>query len=162
MFVEPQLKLLTPSAFSEVRQVYADAITSQGEELYTKEQIQAWVSLAWLPGVLDKSLVEGKGWISCENQSIAAFVVRYPFNRLALLYCRGNFARRGHASLLLDQVEREAREEGHTRLVTEASLFSYSLLLRRGWQLVTNERIDIAGVSFERFFMEKSFRNLGL
>ena len=155
-----QLQPLRPSDCIAVRDIYADAIESQGEDLYTKEQIQAWVGLAWLPGVLDTPLTEGRGWISLENQHLAAFAVRYPLNRLALLYCRGQFGRRGHASLLLDQIEHEAFEEGQTSLITEASFFSYSLLLRRGWEFIATEKIEIAGVSFDRYLMKRDLSQI--
>ena len=156
MFVSSRLKPLRPSDFNAVREVYADAIQSQDNGLYTKEQIQSWAALAWLPGVLDRPLVEGKGWISFHNTCIAAFAVRFPIDRLALLYCRGCFVRKGHASALLDQVEQEAVAEGQNRLVTEASLFSYPLLLKRDWKLIETEQIQIGGVTFDRYLMAKN------
>tara|TARA_B100000029_G_C17552622_1_gene950635 strand:+ start:98 stop:589 length:492 start_codon:yes stop_codon:yes gene_type:complete len=159
MFASYQLQQLRSSDLSSVREVYLDAIQSQGEPLYTQEQIQAWTALACLPGVLDRPLLEGRGWISLENQLVVAFAVRYPLDRLALLYCRGRFSRRGHASLLLDQVEQEAFAEGQKRLVTEASLLSHPFLLRRGWECITSEKIEIGGISFERYIMEKLLFN---
>ena len=158
MLSSEQLQPLRSSDCLAVREVYADAIESQGEIFYTKKQIQAWAALAWLPGILDPPLFHGRGWKSLENEDIAAFAVRYPLDRLALLYCRGCFCRRGHASLLLDHVEQEACDEGQTRLVTEASLFSYPLLLGRGWKYISSEKIEIGGVSFERYLMEKNLK----
>ncbi len=152
-----ELKALRSSDHLAVREIYADAIESQGESLYTKEQIQSWAGLAWVPGVLDRLLFEGRGWISLENQQNEAFAVRYPLDRLALLYCRGRSMRRGHATALLNRLESEAFEEGQTHLFTEASFFSYSMLLRRGWILITPKRIAIGGVSFVSFSMKKSF-----
>lgn len=152
-----QLKSLQPCDYKAVREVYVDAIESQGEGFYTKEQIQAWAALAWLPGILDTPLAEGSGWVSFENQTIAAFAVRYPVDRLALLYCRGCFARRGHASFLLNHVEAEALGAGQTHLVAEASCFSYPLLLRRGWQFLGTERVELGGVIFDRFRLNKIF-----
>jgi len=157
MNMKYELKPLQGSDHLVVREVYEDAIKHQIEGCYTQEQIQAWASLAWLPGVLDRSLLEGKGWISLENQQVEAFAVRYPLTRLALLYCRGRSAGRGHATALLDRVESEACEEGQAFLVTEASLFSYSLLSQRGWMLIAPETMQIGGVNFERFRMQKFF-----
>ena len=42
-------------------------VNTQGQDLYNKQQTQAWASLAWLPGVLDKPLNEGKGWETIDN-----------------------------------------------------------------------------------------------
>ena len=138
---------------SLLREIYADAIESQAGLLYSQEQVQAWAALAWLPGILDRTFEEGSGWISGED---AAFAIRYPSTRLALLYCRGSAARQGHASQLLVQVEEDARRHGYDRLTTEASQFSRPLLERCGWRVVAPETIAIGGVEFERYRMAKA------
>tara|TARA_Y100001968_G_scaffold109275_1_gene98838 strand:- start:262 stop:735 length:474 start_codon:yes stop_codon:yes gene_type:complete len=150
-----ELRKLIDKDHHSVREVYQDAIQSQGHILYTPEQIDAWSAMAWLPGVLDRSLNEGQGWVSCHKQNIEAFAVRYPSDRLALLYCRGRSARSGHATALLDVVEQQARKEGQIKLVAEASLLSFSLLLRCGWVIKFPENIKIGGVLFQRYLMEK-------
>ncbi len=150
-----QLKPLSRSDHSAVRDTYADAIESQGQVFYTKDQISAWASLAWLPGILDPVLETGKGWVVIKRGQVEAFAVRYPMDRLALLYCRGRSARQGYATTLLKQVELEARQEGQSILLAEASSFSYSLLLKCGWKLKAPETISIGGVDFERYRMAK-------
>ena len=147
------LRRVVPNDHSLLREIYADAIESQAGLLYSQEQVQAWAALAWLPGILDRTFEEGSGWISGED---AAFAIRYPSTRLALLYCRGSAARQGHASQLLVQVEEDARRHGFDRLTTEASQFSRPLLERCGWRMVAPETIAIGGVEFERFRMAKA------
>ncbi len=149
------LRPIRPSDHPLLREIYADAIESQAGVLYTPAQVRAWAALAWLPGVLDRSLDEGLGWISGRDE---AFAIRYPETRLALLYCRGRAARRGHGSMLLEQIEQDARDQGVERLSTEASSMSRPLLLRRGWHLISPETIAIGGVPFERYRMEKLLR----
>tara|TARA_Y100001968_G_scaffold205102_1_gene188349 strand:+ start:1249 stop:1629 length:381 start_codon:yes stop_codon:yes gene_type:complete len=124
--------------------------------LYTEEQIQAWSALAYLPGVLDKPLKHGVGWVSCVDKKIEAFALKYPTNRLALLYCRGRSSRKGHATALLHQIEEDTCQERPINLKTEASLCSYPLLLRHGWRIIAPEEIQIGGVHFSRYLMEKT------
>mgnify|MGYP001198824280 CR=1 FL=1 len=112
-----------------LREVYEDAIRTCDKSLYSKEQIEAWTALAYLPGILDKPLKDGVGWVSCVNNTIEAFALRYPNNRLALLYCRGRSSRQGHATALLHQIEADTLKERPINLETEASLCSYKLLL---------------------------------
>ena len=147
------LRRIVPNDHSLLREIYADAIESQARLLYSQEQVQAWAALAWLPGILDRTFEEGSGWISGED---AAFAIRYPSTRLALLYCRGSAARQGHASQLLVQVEEDARRHGFDRLTTEASQFSRPLLERCGWRVVDPETIAIGGVEFVRYRMAKA------
>ncbi len=139
-----------------VKEVYVDAIESLGANFYTKSQIQAWASLAWLPGVLDRALKEGSGWLIAARDDVQAFALRYPLNRLALLYCRGCSSRCGYATTLIERVEADAHREGYKSLTTEASFFSYPLLLKLGWTIVRPEIIEIGGVSFDRFRMQKN------
>ena len=151
------LRLIVPADAFLLREIYADAIESQAPQLYSDQQVQSWAALAWLPGVLDQTLREGSGWISGEE---AAFAIRYPQDRLALLYCRGRAARQGHAQALLDRIEADAMADGVTCLRTEASQFSRPLFERRGWRLIAPETITIAGVPFERYRMHKALGKL--
>ena len=139
-----------------LREVYEDAIRACDRSLYSQEQIEAWSSLSYLPGILDKPLREGKGWVSCVDKSIEAFAVKYPHNRLALLYCRGRSSRQGHATALLHQIEKDTLQHRPFNLKTEASLCSYQLLLRHGWTIIAPEEIQIGGVHFFRYLMEKT------
>ena len=141
-----------------LREVYEDAICACDRSLYTKEQIEAWSALAHLPGILDKPLKQGVGWVSCVNKTVEAFALRYPNNRLALLYCRGRSSRQGHATALLHQIEADTLKDGFIKLKTEASLCSYQLLLRNGWKIIAPEEIHIGGVSFSRYLMEKTLQ----
>ena len=141
-----------------LREVYEDAIRNCKKSLYSQKQIEAWASLAHLPGVLDKPLNEGIGWVSCVNKTIEAFALRYPKNRLALLYCRGRSSRQGHATDLLHQIEADTIEERTINLKTEASLYSYQLFLHHGWTIIAPEKIQIGGVHFSRYLMEKTLR----
>ncbi len=142
-----------------LREVYEDAIRTCDKSLYSQEQIDAWSALAYLPGILDKPMKQGLGWVSCVNQTIEAFALIYPHNRLALLYCRGRSSRQGHATALLHQIEEDTLKvkDRPIHLKTEASLCSYQLLLRHGWTIIAPEKIQIGGVHFSRYLMEKTF-----
>ncbi len=142
---------------SVLRDVYCDAITSQGASFYNSDQIEAWSSLAFLPGILDRSLNNGKGWVVVSNETIEAFAIRHPSNHLDLLYCRGRSSRKGYATKLLKKIELDARHDCIETLFTEASLLSYPLLLRSGWRFQSSEKIKIAGVGFLRYLMYKRF-----
>ena len=158
MVLSHDLRPLEKRDHSLARSIYADAIKSQAGTLYSFSQVEAWSALAWLPGILDESLNEGKGWVALNEGDIAAFALRYPDDRLALLYCRGRFSRKGYATSLVRHIEKEALNEGLGRLVTEASLLSYKLLLKLYWECLKIEHIQIAGIAFKRYKMEKIIR----
>ena len=84
----------------------------------------------------DKSIIKGKGWLLSEKGIIIAFATRYPNNRIALFYCKGNSQRKGYGSNLLHKLEDEAKREGLDYLSTEASLISYELFLKNEWKII--------------------------
>ena len=87
--------------------------------------------------------------------TIAAFAVREPADRIALLYCRPAHQHQGHAGRLLLALEQDARQEGITRLRTEASFLSRALFRRLGWQPSWQEELLINGIHFRRFRLHK-------
>ncbi len=150
-----QLRPIINKDYPDLREVYCDAIQSQGKVFYTNDQIEVWSSLASLPIIFDKVLEEGHGWLISHRKVVEAFAVRQPYDRLALLYCRGRSTRQGFGTTLLNRIEIDALEQNVKTLFTEASFFSYPLLLRCGWVRQSTERIKIAGISFERYRMYK-------
>ncbi len=138
------------------KEIYQEAIRSQCHSFYTDEQIEAWSAIAILPGILDRFFSDGIGWVSCVEDQVVAFAIRYPLNHLALLYCTSHFSRRGHGQALVERIELDAKLDQQETIFTEASLLSCSLLLRCGWQIVSPQSIKIGGVLFNRFLMAKS------
>ena len=158
-----RLRELQSSDHAELLEVYRLAVESCSGQLYTSQQRLAWAlqagdaanSLPPHPQLL-ACLQRGRGLVSCQQDGqIAAFAIRDPADRLALLYCRPCDQGRGHGSALLEAVEQEARQQGLQRLTTEASLISQPLLERRGWQRSWREELMINGSLFHRYRLHK-------
>ena len=84
--------------------------------------------------------------------------MRYPNNRIALLYCKGKYQRKGCGSKLLHKLENEAKREGLASITTEASLISYKLFLKNEWKIISKEKITINNIFFERYKMTKHIK----
>ena len=151
------LKQITEKDQLGLKKLYFDSILSIDEKIYNKEQKRAWASQAWDNKNFDLSIKKGKGWIINEKDKIIAFALRYPKNRIALLYCKGDEQRKGYGTKLLHKLEKEAIKEGLPFLITEASLISYKLFLRNKWEIDRKEKIIIENIIFERYKMIKNF-----
>ena len=149
------LRQITIKDQLELKKVYFDSILSIDEKIYSKEQKRAWSSQAWDNPNFDKLITQGKGWVLTEKGIIIGFAIRYPNNRIALLYCKGKFQRKGCGSKLLHKLENEARSEGLDSITTEASLISYRLFLKNEWKIISKEKITINNIFFERYKMTK-------
>ena len=139
----------------ELKKVYFDSIQSLDEKIYSQKQKRAWSSQAWDNPNFDKSITQGNGWLLSEKEMLIAFAIRYPRNRIALFYCKGNFQRKGLGSKLLLKLESEAKKEGLDSLTTEASLISYKLFIKNEWEIIRKEKIIINNIFFERYKMIK-------
>ena len=151
------LKQITKKDQLNLKKLYFDSIISIDERIYNKEQKRAWASQAWDNKIFDLTINEGKGWLIHEKNRVIAFASRYPSNRIALLYCKGDFQRKGYGTRLLHKLEKEAKKEGLSFLSTEASLISYKLFLRNNWEIVRKEKIIIKNIIFDRYKMIKNF-----
>ena len=151
------LKQITQQDQLNLKKLYFDSILSIDEEVYSNEQKRAWASQAWDNKLFDLTINKGKGWLIHENGKIIAFASRYPDNRIALLYCKGDQQRKGYGTKLLYKLEKEARIEGLKFLSTEASLISYKLFLRNNWEIIRKEKVIIKNIIFERYKMIKNF-----
>ena len=149
------LRQITIKDQLDLKKVYFDSIQSLDEKIYSKEQKLAWSSQAWDNPYFNQVITKGKGWTLSEKGTIFAFATRYPNNKVALLYCKGQFQRKGHGSKLLYKLEEEAMKEGLDSLSTEASLISYGLFLKNKWKIIRKEKIIINNIFFERYKMAK-------
>ena len=149
------LRQITIKDQIELKKVYFDSIQSIDEKIYSKEQKIAWSSQAWNNKNFNKSITKGKGWLLSQSGEIVAFAIRYPNNKIALFYCRGEFQRKGFGSKLLRKLEDDAKKDGLYSLSTEASLISYKLFLKNKWKIIRKEKVTINNIFFERYKMMK-------
>ena len=149
------LRQITIKDQLELKKVYFDSIQSIDEKFYSEEQKRAWSSQAWNNPNFDNSITKGKGWLLSYKGIIIAFATRYPKDRIALFYCKGEFQRKGYGSKLLNKLEDEAKKEGLVSLSTEASLISYELFLKNEWEIIRKEKVIINNIFFERYKMTK-------
>jgi GNAT superfamily N-acetyltransferase len=150
------LRRLEPADLNQVTAVYRDAVISQAQGLYSEAQITAWANHSSSDEGVRRSICSGHGLVSCSSdnlQSIEAFALLEPVDRLALLYCRGRACRQGRATALVMALEDHARQEGCLQLRTEASQVSRPLLERLGWEIEAEEEVIFAGEVFRRWRM---------
>tara|TARA_Y100000589_G_scaffold305936_1_gene320283 strand:- start:87 stop:548 length:462 start_codon:yes stop_codon:yes gene_type:complete len=151
------LRQITIKDQMTLKRIYFDSIQSIDERIYSKEQKFAWSSQAWINLEFNKSLTKGKGFIMEDKKKYIGFAIRYPENKLSLLYVKGRYVRKGIGNMLIKAIEKDAKNEGISSINTEASLLSYKLLLKNHWEIIRKEKIIIQKIIFFRY---KMFKNL--
>ena len=138
-----------------LKRIYFDSIQSIDERMYSKEQKLAWSSQAWINQEFYNSITKGKGIIIEEFNENKGFAIRYPDNKLSLLYVKGQCKEKGIGNILIQEIEKEAKKEGISSLETDASLLSYKLFLKNYWKIIRKEKISIQKIIFYRYKMFK-------
>ncbi len=148
-----QVRRLNSNDHDALVEIYRQAVLGSTAQLYSEAQQWAWAEQS---NALRSLLPEGEGWvISNQRDEPIAFSLRYPADRLALLYCNPDAQRQGCGRLLINAIEQAATADAVTALRTEASLISKPLFERLGWQVSWREELRIGGVPFQRFRMHK-------
>ena len=151
------LRQITIKDQIDLKKVYFDSIKSIDEKIYSNEQKRAWSSQAWENSSFKKSIIKGNGWLIEEKEKVIAFALRFPKNKISLLYCIAEYQRKGCGSKLICKIQEEAKDEGLNSLKTEASLISYKLFIRHNWKIIRKEKITIKNILFKRYKMIKNF-----
>ncbi len=149
------LRQITIKDQINIKRIYFDSIQSIDEKIYSKEQKLAWSCQAWINLEFHKSITKGKGFIMEDRNKEIGFAIRYPKNKLSLLYVKGNFRRKGIGNILINAIEKEAFKEGISSIQTDASLLSYKLFLKNNWKKIRKEKIIIQNIEFSRYKMFK-------
>lgn len=129
--------------------LFERTVRELGPEHYSPEQVEQWARGGQHPGFAEQ-LQAHLGWVLEQGDTLQGFITLSPDGHLGLLYVAPELRRRGLASLLIRRLLQEARALGLTCIDTEASLFSYPLFLRHGFELDGLEQVSRGGVSFTR------------
>ena len=148
-----QVRRLNSNDHDALVEIYRQAVLGSTAELYSEAQQWAWAEQS---NTLRSLLRKGEGFvISNQRDDPMAFSLRWPADRLALLYSHPETQRQGCGRLLIEAIEQAARADALAALRTEASLISRPLFERLGWQVSWREELRIGGVPFQRFRMHK-------
>ena len=141
------------------------SILAVGSKRYSSEQVEMWA--ARHPGpqrFLDRHDAGAWIWVAVDgNDNPVAYTLLEAAEdnagHLDMLYCHPDHTRKGLAEQLLTMSEGEAREQGMTRLFTEASELARHAFERAGYTVLHRRDFEISDgdrtVAIHNYAMEK-------
>ena len=135
--------------------LFRDTVRAVNRRDYSQAQVEAWAPEAveqdhWVARIERMYFI-----VAMLDGELAGFAGLIGMDDLDLMYVSKDHQRRGVASALLDDIEREARSRGSHRLATEASLTARPFMERRGFKVVAEQQVPHNGQVFTNFVMEK-------
>jgi len=136
-------------------EIFLRAIREVASRDYNPAQVNAWAQ------VKDREAWAGRRasrptWIAQNVDVVIGFSDLEPDGHLDMLFVHPDHQGRGAASLLLEKVEAEAREQGLKRIFTEASLTARPFFERRGFTVLARQTVEKRGQLLDNFRMAKA------
>ncbi|BFO64606.1 GNAT family N-acetyltransferase [Chryseobacterium sp. KCF3-3] len=123
---------------------------------YDLQQLEAWKSGAeneerWIKVIRDQYVV-----IAEIKNKIAGFCTLDQGNYIDLLFVHKDFQHRGIATLLYQQIEKEALLNKKKELTADVSKTARSFFEKSGFKVVQEQTVNVKGVSMTNYKMVKN------
>jgi putative acetyltransferase len=143
--------------FSQLAQVYSDAVIEQASPVYRPEQIAMWADYpSSHPADFAALLKEGTVLMALsKSHHVVGFGQLNPRNYVSLLYVLRDYSRQGIATTIYNQLEHLARIDMQSTISVTASKVSKPLFEKLGFELIEDELSLRNNIEFERFIMVK-------
>lgn len=137
----------------EIGQLIFDTVRSVNIKDYSPAQVETWV-----PNPKIYTTFEGIAFVVEKEGKIVGFANLKDPGLLHRLYVHKDHQGEGVGSLLVEAIEKEAVKLGWKKLETEASITAKPFFERKGFHLIDEQTINLRGVNFVNYKMEKSLR----
>jgi putative acetyltransferase len=149
-----------PADAPELASLFREAIRVTAASDYSPEQLAAWEKSADDEAAFCAALNEGWVRIAVDDKGIVGFAQLNMPGHLAMLYTAPRAARRGVATLLMDDMHMLAAAMGAKKITAEASSLEHAFLAKQGFADAGTEVVERHGVRFTRHLMAIKTRPL--
>ncbi|MCP1301680.1 GNAT family N-acetyltransferase [Chryseobacterium sp. S0630] len=137
-------------------QLFTATIDEVCKRDYDLQQLEAWKSGAeneerWIKVIRDQYVV-----IAEIKNKIAGFCTLDQGNYIDLLFVHKDFQHRGIATLLYQQIEKEALLNKKKELTADVSKTARSFFEKSGFKVVQEQTVNVKGVSMTNYKMVKN------
>jgi putative acetyltransferase len=150
------IRLATAADLPELTTLFRETVLAHAPYYYTPAQTQAWAAAADEPRRFRAFILAVMTYVVEDDTGILGFAGLGEDGYVASAYVRHDCLHQGIGSRLMETVLESARQQGMTRLYSEASEFSLGLFQKFGFRLYDREIVNRAGVQFKRYLVEKT------
>ncbi len=139
-----------PTDGKAIGQLIFDTVRSVNIKDYSPAQIETWV-----PDPSTYCLFDGIPFVVEKNGVILGFANLLPEGLIHRLYVHKDYQGQGVGKKLLEEIEKEAKKLGHSRIFTESSITAKAFFEKNGF-LVEREQVKtLRSVNFVNYLMIK-------
>ena len=157
--MEVVIRTYEPHDAADIADVFFRSVREVALSDYAVDQVKAWAP--GRPDVEQERRRSGDGRLVLvavdEQGHVVAFSDLEPDGHIDRLFCAPEAVGSGVASRLYDGIEAAAREQGITRLFTEASELARRFFERKGFTVLERQDMILRGVPIHNYRMVKVF-----
>jgi putative acetyltransferase len=151
-----KIRAYRPADLAAVVELFGASIHVLAARDYDAAQRAAWAPAEPDLGEWSGRLIGQMTLVAEVGVELSGFIACSDDGHIDLLYTSPSHARRGVASALYQDAERQLREAGATELVTEASLVAAPFFARQGFRVEEEQKVVRRGIEFRRYRMKKT------
>ena len=150
------IRLAQATDIPELAALYRQTVEVNAPQHYTPAQTQAWSALGAETEAFCQFILGVTTFVITDESGILGFAGIDATGHVASTYVRADQLGQGIGSTLMQTVLAHAHTHHLTRLYAEASEFSLGLFKKFGFTVYNTEVVDLSGVQFTRYLMEKT------
>ena len=150
------IRLATAADVPTIAALYRETVLAHAPQHYSPAQTTAWASFGADTPPFRNFILQATTYVAEDDSSLVGFAGLDDDGHVASVYIRHDCLRQGIGSRLMTTLLETAQRRGLTRLYAEASAFSLGLFQKHGFSLYATDIVERAGVTFERYLVEKT------
>ncbi|WP_029912647.1 GNAT family N-acetyltransferase [Pelobacter seleniigenes] len=140
---------------AEIADLFHSAVHAINPALYSPAEQEAWAPTPVDYAFWEARLAMKKPLVAIHDQCVAGFIELEHSGHIDCFYVHPDFQRQGVGGLLYKALEQQAQQRAIKLLFVEASLLVKDFFLQRGFQVISQNRLERNGEVLINFSMEK-------
>ncbi|HLV76345.1 MAG TPA: GNAT family N-acetyltransferase [Marinobacter sp.] len=140
---------------SPVVRLFTESVHELTAGAYDETQRYAWASRTPHLDVWRNRLDLLETLVAEEDEQLAGFISYDKDGTIDLVFTAPNYARRGIASTLYHEAEKQLIALGIRELTTESSVVARPFFERHGFEVTDEQKVTVRGAQFLRYNMRK-------
>ena len=158
------LRPYIPNDTKAIIALFKETVHSVGARYYTPEQVAVWAPIKeQTPEEIAAELTRWQAKlesyityvVECEDK-LVGFIDMSKEGYLDHMYVHKDYQASGASVLLINAIEKSARELGLNKITTHASKAAVLVAKRRGFVVLTEQTVVLNGVELTNYVMEKT------
>ncbi|WP_348679167.1 GNAT family N-acetyltransferase [Flavobacterium coralii] len=135
--------------------LFRNTVRTVNVQHYNEAQIKAWAPDVIYEDKWAEKLLKSHTVVAWHNDTLCGFGDIDATGYLDHLFVHKDYQGCGVATLIEKEIEKHARNQGHSVITVAASITAKPFFLKKGYRAVREQQVTFNGQVFTNFFMEK-------